>query len=152
MAIGLEFVMEARVTTNSDVQELGMTQKGKRRIIHITGGTFEGPNIRGMVLPGGADWQLIRYDGVKEIVARYTLQTDDGNMIYVVNRGVLIDPKQEIEKLKKGESVSPEAYYFRTTPTFEVEGDKYSWLTRPLFLGIGEPNPEGVNIRFYQVT
>ncbi|MET3292416.1 UNVERIFIED_CONTAM: hypothetical protein ABID98_005113 [Brevibacillus sp. OAP136] len=152
MTIGLEFVMEARVTTNSEVQELGMTPKGRRRIIHITGGAFEGPNIKGNVLPGGADWQLIRSDGVKEIVARYTLQTDDGCMINVVNRGVLIDPNQEIEKLKKGEYVSPEAYYFRTTPTFEAAGETYAWLNRPLFVGIGEPNSTGVMIKFYQVT
>lgn len=152
MTIGLDFFMEVMVTTGEDVQELGMMKKGKRRIIPITGGTFEGPNIKGIVLPGGADWQLIRSDGVKEIEARYTLQTEDGSLIYVVNQGFLHDPEQVVERLKKGEDVSQKAYYFRTTPIFEVATDKYSWLTRTIFVGIGQPNPSGVQIRFYRVT
>ncbi|MEJ9232565.1 DUF3237 domain-containing protein [Peribacillus butanolivorans] len=152
LAHGLEFFMEAKVLTGSDVQELGVTQKGKRRVIPILGGTFEGPNIKGIVVPGGADWQLIRSDGVKEIEARYTLQTDDGHLIYVENRGIIYDPEQAIEKLKRGEYMPPETYYFRTTPTFEVSGERYVMLTRTFYVGVGEPNPTGVHIKFYKLT
>ncbi|MCC6279226.1 MAG: DUF3237 family protein, partial [Saprospiraceae bacterium] len=83
----LEFIFEAKVTLDT-VQELGITTYGKRRIIPITGGSFEGPNIKGSIVPGGADWQTVRADGTADLEARYTLKTDDGALIYIQNRGI----------------------------------------------------------------
>jgi hypothetical protein len=86
-----EFAFEARVTCDP-LLVIGPSKHGKRQLIPITGGEFSGPHIQGRVLSGGADWQLVRPDGVTEIEARYTLQTHDGVNIGVVNRGIALYP------------------------------------------------------------
>jgi hypothetical protein len=140
MSFNFNFIMEAVVEVG-DMQEVGSTPLGLRRIIPITGGTFAGPGMKGEVLPGGADWQIVRPDGIREIEARYTLKTDDGCLIYVVNKGMI-----------KGHSSEPETFYFRTTPRFEVSGEKYIWLTQSLFLAHVEPTPpSSVYIKFFEL-
>src|SRR5687767_8301336 len=101
-------------------QELGDTPLGRRRIIGIRGGHFSGARLSGRVLAGGADWQVIRTDGVADLEARYTLQTADGALIYVENRGYRHGPKEILERLAAGEPVDPARYYMRTTPRFET--------------------------------
>ena len=83
----LSFVMELRVEVAAPV-EVGDVPGGRRRIVAIAGGTFDGPSIRGRIVPGGADWQLIRPDGVAELDARYVLETDAGQVVYIRNRGL----------------------------------------------------------------
>lgn len=140
MSLDVKFIMEASVELG-DMQEVGPTPAGLRRIIPITGGAFKGPQLQGTVLPGGADWQIVRSDGVREIEARYTLETNDGSKIYVVNKGII-----------HGQSDEPQTFYFRTMPRFEVAGEKYSWLTRSLFLATVEPRqPASVYIKFYEI-
>lgn len=150
MDVQLRFLMEAHVNI-APALEIGETAKGRNRVIPITGGTFEGPQLKGTVLSGGADWQLIRTDGVAEVVARYTLKTDDGALISVVNRGFRHGPPEIIDKLYRGESVDPSSYYFRTTPIFEVAAEKYAWLTKHIFIGVGRREPTQVIIKFFQV-
>ena len=87
--------------------ELGEVPRGRRRIIPILGGTFEGPNIRGKVVPGGADWQIVRADGFAELDTRYTLQTDTGQSIYIQNAGIRHAPPEITRKLLAGEPVDP---------------------------------------------
>src|SRR5690349_22324737 len=82
----LQPLLRAEITLAAP-QELGDTPAGRRRIIPITGGRFEGERLRGRVLPGGADWQIVRPDGVADLDARYTLETSDGALIYVRNHG-----------------------------------------------------------------
>ena len=101
-------------------QELGETPQGRRRIIGITGGRFSGERLSGRVLPGGADWQVIRSDGVADLDARYTLETADGALIYVRNRGYRHGPAEILRRLASGENVDPGLYYMRTTPRFET--------------------------------
>ncbi|HYM31071.1 MAG TPA: DUF3237 domain-containing protein [Candidatus Cybelea sp.] len=151
MEPGLEFLLEARVRVEPAL-ELGEVPRGRRRIIPIAGGTFEGPKLRGVVVPGGADWQIVRPDGLAELTARYTLQTDDGALIFVVNRGVRHGPAEVVAKLMRGEPVDSASYYFRTTPTFETGSRKYDWLNRHVFVAVGERHPAEVAIRMYQVT
>ena len=91
-------------------QELGDTPLGRRRIIAITGGRFSGARLSGRVLPGGADWQVIRSDGVADLDARYTLETNDGALIYVHNRGYRHGPPEILKKLISGEDVNPSLY------------------------------------------
>ena len=67
--------------------DVGPVPGGRRRIIPILSGTFEGSGMKGRVLPGGADWQIVRADGLGELDTRYTLETDDGKLIYVQNAG-----------------------------------------------------------------
>lgn len=145
-----EFAFEAHIEVGP-IQEVGHTAKGARRMIPILGGRFSGPRIEGVILPGGADWQLIRSDGVAEIEALYTMKTSDGTMIYIVNKGYRHGPKEVISRLAAGENVSPDEYYFRTTPFFEVEDGRYAWLNRTLMIGTGERTKDAVRIRFYEI-
>src|SRR5215475_12314954 len=101
-------------------QKVGAVPHGTRAIAPITGGTFEGPRLRGKVLPGGADWTLLRSDGVLELDLRITLQTDDGALIDMTSFGLRHGPADVIAALAHGEIVDPSKYYFRATPRFET--------------------------------
>jgi hypothetical protein len=134
-----EFALE--VLAECDARfDLGTRSQGQRRFIPIVGGSFEGPRIRGRVLPGGGDWQLQRPDGVLEVEARYTLQADDGTLIYIHNSGVVI------------RSATP---YARTTPRFEAPPNSaHAWLNQAIFvasLGIAQPDPLIVRVRVSRV-
>lgn len=131
------------------VQEVGATATGIRKMIPILGGTFAEPEMEGVILPGGADWQLVRPDGVAEIEAHYTMRTHDGVMIYIVNKGFRHGPPDVMEKLARGMEVSPDQYYFRSTPVFEVERGKYEWLAKSVFVGKGERRKDRVVFQFY---
>ncbi|WP_127533351.1 DUF3237 domain-containing protein [Paenibacillus kobensis] len=144
-----EFAFEA-ITEVGPIQEVGATPGGVRRMIPILGGRISGPRVEGIILPGGADWQLIRNDGVAEIEARFTIKTTDGTMIYVINKGYRHAPKEVMAKLAAGEAVSPDDYYFRTAPFFEVEDGRYGWLNRTLMIGKGERR-DSVVFRFYEI-
>ena len=107
----LEFIFAAHVTVDPPL-DLGDVGKGGRRIVPITGGDFSGPQIRGKVLPGGADWQVLRNDGMAELEARYTLRTDDGALIYVRNHALRHGPPSVIAALAAGRPVDPSKLLF----------------------------------------
>ena len=130
---------------------VGYGPTGERRIIPILGGTVVGPRFSGDILPGGADYQLIRLDGVTEIEARYTLRLTDGALVYVVNRGLRHAAPEDMARLLRGEPVAPERVYFRTAPVFETAAPAHAWLQRSLFLGIGERRPAAVVVRIFAV-
>ena len=119
----LVFAFELRVQA-SVIPEVGKIGKGIRKMVGLNGGTFEGPQIKGTIVPGGYDWQLIRNDGVVEIDARYVLQTDDGAMITIVNTGIRHASPDVMHQLAKGEEVDPSLYYFRSVPVFETSEPK----------------------------
>ena len=146
----LEFIFEAKVTLDP-IQELGITTYGKRRIIPITGGTFEGPLMKGVIVPGGADWQTVRTDGSADLEARYTLKTDDGVLIYIQNRGVRHAKPEVLARMAKGEKVDPSEYYMRTAATFEVAEGKYAWLTKAVVVSTGARMSDHVLLKFYKV-
>ena len=148
--IELAPLMHAEVTLEP-VHDLGDTPLGRRRIIGITGGKFAGPRLNGRVLPGGADWQLIRADGVAYLDARYTLETDDGALIYVNNKGYRHGPKEVIERLARGEEVDPGLYYMRATPWFETSASRYAWLNRTICVATGARRAAAVELDFYEV-
>ena len=130
-----EFVYEAVVEIAAPV-EVGATPLGQRRYIPITGGTFEGSRLRGTILPGGADWQTSRPDGVTEVDALYSIRTDDGTVIIVRNCGVIAA-----------------GGYMRTAPRFEAPAGPHSWLNQSQFVGsvAGGPRPGTVIIRVFRV-
>jgi len=132
-------------------QELGDTPQGRRRIIGITGGRFRGERLSGRVLPGGADWQVIRNDGVADLDARYTLETQDGALIYVRNRGLRHGPPEVLKKLASGESVDPSLYYMRTTPSFETGDARYSWLNRMVCVATGARRAAAVELEVFEI-
>jgi hypothetical protein len=131
---------------------VGDTLLGVRRIIPITGGRVEGARLQGVVLPGGADWQIVRGDGSARLEARYTIRTPDGALIYVRNVGLRCGPPEVLARLGRGEPVDPAAYYFRTTPRFETGATAYTWLNDLVAVGSAVRRPDAVILDFYAVT
>ena len=128
---------------------VGRGPTGERRVVPILGGRIAGPRLNGEVLAGGADFQLIRDDGVAEIEARYTLRLEDGALVQVLNRGIRHASPEDMARLLRGEPVPPERVYFRTAPVFETAAPAHAWLHRSLFLGFGERRPDSVRVRIY---
>ncbi len=114
-------------------QKLGTGPQGIRSIVPVTGGDFEGPRLRGKVLPGGGDWLLLRRDGVLELDLRITLETDDQALIYMTFQG-----------LRHGS-------YFRTLPRFETSTEVYAFLNRIVSVGVGEARPDGAVHRIDEI-
>ena len=133
-------------------QLIGPVLTGERRVIPIVGGRFEGARLRGEILPGGADWQIVAADGTAMLEARYTLRTDDGALIYVRNTGLRHGPPEVLAAIARGEQVDPARYYFRATPVFETGEKKYAWLNRTLAVCSGVRTREEVLLDFYEVT
>jgi Protein of unknown function (DUF3237) len=146
----LTFTMELRVGVDRPI-EVGAVPGGRRRIVPIRGGTFEGPALRGTVLDGGADWQIVRDDGVTELDTRYTLRTEGGQLIYIQNAGVRHAAPDVLARLLGGEEVDPALVYFRTVPAFETASPDLQWLTRAIFVGDGERHPDLVVVRVWKV-
>lgn len=147
----LEFSFRISVDVSAGIQQVGDVGKGVRKIVPITGGSFEGPAIKGKIVPGGYDWQLLRTDGVAEIEARYILQTDDGALITIVNTGLRHGPPDVMQRLAKGEEVDPSAYYFRSIPVFETGSPEYEWLSTSVFLATGTRRSKQVLIDVWRV-
>lgn len=118
-----------------EVQEIGSGPHGMRRIVPLTGGKIEGPKIKGEVLPFGADWVLIRPDGVFQLDVRATIRTDDDELVYATYGGV-VDSSRD---------------YFRTIHTFETGAEKYSWLNKIVCVGIGKRVNGEVEYEIYQI-
>jgi hypothetical protein len=118
----------------TDAIPLGTSPAGARRIIPITGGRFEGPRLKGIIMPGGEDAQFDRADGVTVFEARYWLKTDDGAVIKVVNRALR------------------DKTYLRTQPTFEAPTGPHDWLNRAIFVGtLALGGPKQVVLRYFKV-
>jgi Protein of unknown function (DUF3237). len=122
----VEFALQLKVTLG-DAYNCGETQHGLRTIIPITGGTFEGPNIKGTIINGGADYQLANTAiNRTELEAIYCIKTDDGVNIHVRNRGIISNGK---------DANGNPTFYFKAAPQFEAPADsKYAWLNNSLFL------------------
>ena len=150
MQPGLELLFELRATLAAPIL-VGEVPEGARRVVPISGGTFEGMRLRGTLVPGGADWQYRRADGVMMVEAQYLLRTDDGVIIQVNNRGMRHGPEAVMRRLGAGESVDPAEYYFRATPRLSAPAGRYEWLNRRLFLCSGARLPDAVLLWFYEV-
>jgi len=132
-------------------QKLGAVSHGVRSIVPVTGGDFEGPRLRGRILPGGGDWLLLRPDRVLELDLRITLETDDHALIYMTFQGLRHGPPDAIAALGRGEVVDPASYYFRTLPRFETSSDAYAFLNRIITVGVGETRPDGAVHRIDEI-
>ena len=145
-----EFLFEASGQLARPI-EVGKTHHGQRRIIDIGNGSFEGPKIKGTMMPGGVDWQYLRQDGVTVAEARYVLKTHDEVLIQVVSQGLRHGPAEVMQRLVKGEEVDPAEYYFRVAPVFEAPEGKYAWLNKSLFIGYGARYPSAIKLRIFQI-
>jgi hypothetical protein len=140
--------METRLLTTLQVtvgapQRIGAGPHGTRVTAPITDGHFEGPRLRGRVLPGGGDWTVLRGDGVLELDLRVTLETDDGALVHMTSFGLRHGPADVLAAIARGESVDASAYYFRTLPRFETGHPKYAFLNRLLAVAGGDRRPDG---------
>ncbi len=150
----LDLKYEFLCDVQADLEEpllIGSTPHGVRMIFNIKGGTVSGTNIKGDVLPTGADWILLRPDGVGELDVRGTIRTDDGELIYMYYRGILHTTPEVYERIQKSESVDPSEYYFRTSPILETGSDKYGWLNRIIAVGVGQLMPNRVIYKIYRI-
>jgi len=145
-----EFVFRLFVDVAAPVS-VGETGLGVRRQITINGGELRGPNMRGKILAGGADFQIIRPNGLIDLVARYVVEMDDGALLYVENTGIRTGPREALERLTRGEAVDPSLIYFRTVPKFETGSDKYRWMMQTLFVASAQRHQAQVIIDVYKV-
>lgn len=142
-----EFLFEMTATLAEERIAVGDAGRGTRSIAVVTGGTFEGPHLRGEVLSVGGDFLVRRSDGVTRLDVRIALRTDDGADIYVTYPGLVhnqsLGPLGELEE---------GANYFRTTPQFETGDERYQWLNRIVAVGVNQPSEAGsVSYRIYAV-
>jgi len=147
----LEFVFEVQARLGAPLI-IGETHEGLRRIIPILGGSFEGPDIDGVIVAeGAADWQFARSDGVTQADATYALRTHDGVLIQVQNHGLRHGPETVIQRLAAGDEVDASEYYFRTVPRFTAPSGQYDWLNRSIFICGGARYPDSVHLWIYRV-
>jgi hypothetical protein len=132
--------------------ELGDLAQGRRRIVPLTGGTFNGAELTGTLLPGvSADWQTVLPDGTALADIRYTLQTDDGNLLYVQSLGVRHGSADVLARLARGEDVDASEYTFRTSTQIETAAPALDWLNKGVFISVGGRQPGGVIYETYLV-
>ena len=119
---------------------IGETAAGLREVIPISGGSVDGPLLKGKVLPGGADWCLTRPDGIAEVWARYTIQTDEGHLVSIINSG-FAHPNGD------------GTYGGRTVPRFEVADGPLAWLRSSVFVAtlLAHASGEQVDLEFFRV-
>ena len=130
-------------------QVLGSGPGGLRRVVPITGGSATGHGWRARVLPGGSDFQLIVSDTLSILDARYGLETDAGDLIYVQNHAVRAAPVEVMAALLRGEPVDAAQIYFRCSPHFETTAPALQWINERMFTGSGVRHPAQVVMRFF---
>jgi hypothetical protein len=132
--------------------DVGSTAQGRRRVLPLTGGTFTGPELSGTLVPGAsADWQIALPDGTALGDIRYTLQTDDGDVLLVQSRGVRHGPADVLARLGRGEDVDPSEYTFRTSTQIETAAPGLDWLNKGVFVSVGGRQAAGVVYETYLV-
>lgn len=144
---------EPLMTVSADVGEivsLGSGPLGERRLVDILGGSFEGSGLRGRVLPG-ADWQILRQDGVIDIDARYVLREERGGLIRVVSQGYRHGPPEIMAQLARGESVEAGTYFFRTVMRFETGAADLAWLNKTIGVATAARKQRKVELTVYKL-
>ena len=131
-----EFLMDLILETGGG----GSGSVGNRTIVSVNAGTFEGPKLKGKVLPPGADWPMRIDDTLRILDVRTVLMTDDEQRIYMTYRGIIYTPPQG-----QGER------YWRTTPAFETASTKYMWLNHVIAVGVAFTIPQRVCYRIFQI-
>jgi hypothetical protein len=142
------FTIHAEV---GEIRHFGQTPYGERRVIDILGGRVDGPRLKGRILPG-ADWQIVRPDGVTDLQARYAIEADRGGRVLVTSDGLRHGPPEVLAALARGEAVDPSRYYFRTLMRFETADSSHAWLNRILALGTGARDKLAVRLSVYEIV
>ena len=145
-----EYLMNLSVDVGN-VVSMGPGPIGERRVVGILGGTFEGSGLRGEVLPGGADWQIARSDGVLDLDARYALKEQAGGVVRVLSQGYRYGPAEVLEALGRGEDVDPAKYFFRTIMRFETGAPYLEWLNRTIAVATAKREARRVLLSAYRL-
>ncbi|GAA4844613.1 DUF3237 domain-containing protein [Actinomycetospora corticicola] len=148
---GLAYLAHVEVDLDVPV-DLGVTDAGHRRIVPIVGGRVTGERFTGVVVPGGADWQVIQADGATTIDTRYLLRSDDGADVFIRTAGVRSGPPEVLAALARGEEPDPSSYYFRVHATFETSAPAYGWMTRLLTVAVAQRRASQVVYDLYAMT
>ena len=146
---GLEFLF----TLAADVGEivtLGAAPLGERRVVQITGGSFEGPQMRGEVI-GGADWQIVRSDGAIELDARYAIKEARGGIVQVLSQGLRHGSPEVMARLGRGESVPADQYFFRTVMRFETGASELAFLNKTIAVASAERKARRVELQAWRL-
>lgn len=146
----LEFMMTLAAEVG-EIVTMGPGPLGERRLISISGGSFEGPGMRGAVLSGGNDWQIVRSDGVLDLDARYALREEGGAVIRVTSQGMRHGPAEVLAALGRGEEVDPAKYFFRTAMRFETGDSKFDWLNRTMAVASAVRKARRVELTVYKL-
>lgn len=145
----LERVADCHVQVAAPI-DVGETPEGRRRLIPILGGTFRGL-LQGRVLPGGADYQLVKGPTVAYLHARYIVETEQNELVYVENEGIRVASADVLSRLNRGEVVDPSLVYCRTRPRFETASKSLAWLMESTFVGTARRSPDAVQLALFRV-
>ena len=151
-APSLRLLADLSVEVGAPLEVGAVPTLGRRRLIPILGGSAHGPHWQGRILPGGADFQLIAGERVALLEARYVIETDAGDLVYVENRALRSGPPELLARLARGEPVDPASIYFRCAPRFEVSAPALHWMMERLFVGSGVRHPQQVLLRFFELA
>ena len=149
-ALQTKYVFSLAIKTGAPIVA-GDFGYGLRRIIPILGGEVRGDGIKGTIFPCGADFQTIRPNGFTELEAKYAFELDDGAIVYIENVGIRFGPKDQLDRIARGEVVDPALIYFRSVPKFQTGHEKYRWLMENLFIGSAARHADRVIIDVHQV-
>jgi hypothetical protein len=147
----LELAFEVRVEVDPALPVGGASEHEQLMFVPITGGTVDGPRLRGEILPGGGDWYVDR-DGVAHLDARYVLRTSDGDLVDVRNRGYWRADPEVTALLDSGVDVPEDRYYYRTSPVFTTGAPALRWLTETVFVGLARTDSGAICIRFFALA
>lgn len=133
-----------------EIISMGQGPLRERRVVNIIGGSFEGPQMKGTVLPG-ADWQMLRGDGVLELDARYALREERGGLVHVLSQGMRHGPPDVMERLARGEEVDPASYFFRTVMRFETGSPELAFLNRTIAIAKAQRKARRVELSAWSI-
>ncbi|MEM7750936.1 MAG: DUF3237 domain-containing protein [Pseudomonadota bacterium] len=145
-----EYLFTIRVTVDA-LHDVGAVPLGTRHLDMLGAGTFEGPKLKGEVLPGGIDQKIFRTDGAMNPNVRMVLKTDDDALIYMHYTGVRYGTPEVMDRIARGDTVDPSEYYLRNTPYFETSSEKYDWLNRIVSVGVGRRMPDHAAYDVFQI-
>ena len=146
----LAFAFEARVDIGPS-EHIGNGAGDELEFTPITGGTVDGPRLRGTVVPGGGDWSVRRGPNTYELDARYLIRAEDGALIDIVNRGFYRAAPEVLALVEAGAAVDPKDVYFRTSPVFRTDAPAHRRLAETVFVGLARDEAGQVCIRFFEV-
>ena len=147
----LEYLMTYRADLKDPI-DIGAVPSGNRRIFDVTGGSFEGPRLKGRLLPSGGDWLLIGTDGIGRLDVRGTFETEDGAHVYAQYFGVLVLNEAVMGSLTQGRETQYGDTYFMTQPRFETGDPRYQWVNRVVAVAEGRVLPNAVEYNVYQLV